>query len=62
LKITKHQEYLFCDTVSLTDQRNVRRIIKISSSRVAFEYNLFLKVALKAEKIIFVWNTDLVLK
>lgn len=33
LKITKHQAYLFCDMVSLTDQRNIGRI-KINSTRL----------------------------
>lgn len=33
LKITKHQEYLFCDMVSLSDQRNIR-IIEISPIRL----------------------------
>lgn len=32
LKITKHQVYLFCDMVSLTDQRNIGRL-KINSTR-----------------------------
>lgn len=50
--MTKHQEYLFCDIVSLTNQRNTGRI-KINSSRVAFKYSLFLKITLKAENFNF---------